>query len=108
MAFFFEVFLATELILPEASRGTDVFFERDPFGHYLLFFRGLRRIIFLPEAKSRIILADNLYLLLLAQLILLLEHGQHLFLGVFFLLILVGLLKAQKVHFVDGVLLLQF
>lgn len=108
MALLFEVLLAAELVLPEASGGAHVFLQGDPLGHDLLLFGGLRRLIFLPEAKARTVLADNFDLLLLAELILLLEHGQHLLLGVLLLVILVGLLEAEEVHLVDGVLLLQF
>lgn len=108
MALLFEVFLAAELVLPEASGCADVFFQGDSLGHDLLFFGGLRRIIFLPEAKARTILADDLNLLLLAELVLLFEHRQHLLFGVLLLFILVGLLEAEEVHLVDGVLLFQF
>jgi hypothetical protein len=108
VAFFFEILLAAELVLPEASGGADVFFQGNSLGHDLLFFRGLRCIVFLPEAKSRTILADDFDLLLLAELVLLLEHRQHLLFGVLLLIILVGLLKAEEVHLVDGVLLFQF
>lgn len=108
MAFLFEVLLTAELVLPEASGGADVFFQGDSLGHDLLFFGGLRRIIFFPEAKSRTILADDFDLLLLAELVFLLEHRQHLLFGVLLLLILVGLFEAEEVHLVDGVLLFQF
>ena len=108
MALLFEVLLTAELVLPETSGCADVFFQGDPLGHDFLFFRGLRRLIFLPEAKARTILADNFDLFLLAELILLLEHGQHLLFGVLFLVIFVGLLEAEKVHLVDSVLLFQF